>query len=74
MSTNDQLRKLLNGYVIDRNTLEEISVPTKATRGQMEAIAEKHGLSIQIVGGEVRLVDECYTYAVRNGEVTTIAG
>jgi len=27
-----------------------------------------------VVGGEVQLKDECYTYAVRNGEIAVIAG
>lgn len=74
MTINDQIRMLLHGYVIDRNTLDEISVPNSATRNQMIALAESHGLSVDIVGDEVRLSDECYTYAVRGGYVKTIAG
>lgn len=74
MSINNQLRGLIAGYVIDRDTLQEIRVPRRASRNQMIAIAEHHGLRVSVVGGEVRLSDDCYTYAVRHGEVTPIAG
>lgn len=73
MTMKEQMRALLQNYVVNRNTLETIDVPAKATRGQMEALASLHGLSFRI-DGEVRLIDECYAYAVRNGEVTTVAG
>jgi hypothetical protein len=74
LSQSEQLRKLLDGYVTDRNTLESISVPANASYTKMLAIAAEHDLLVSVTDGEVRLADPCYTYAVRDGDVQTIAG
>ena len=74
MTTKQQLRMLLDGYCYDRMTGSVISVPKSATQSRMVSIASRHALGVSVVGGEVRLQDDCHTYAVRNGEIAVIAG
>ena len=74
MTTKQQLRTLLDGYCYDRMTGAVISVPKSATQSRMVSIASRHALGVNVVGGEVRLQDDCHTYAVRNGEIAVIAG
>ena len=74
MTTKQQLRMLLDGYCYDRMTGAVVTVPKSATQSRMVSIASRHALGVSVVGGEVRLQDDCHTYAVRNGEIAVIAG
>lgn len=83
MTRKQQLAKLLHGYGYgsDENDNPEgkIEVRKSWTYDDLLRVAAKHGIRVYEPGDfhgrdSVVIADECYAYAVENGEVRTIAG